>query len=291
MINILVNGSNGQLGNEIRVLQPEFTSYNFHFTDVAELDITNKQAILDFVSGKDIHCIINAAAYTAVDKAESEPEKANLINGTATGNLAEVAKNIGALLVHISTDYIFDGKNHRPLCEDDPPGPVSAYAHSKWLGEVRINEVACKAVTLRTSWLYSEFGVNFVKSMIKYGREREVLNVVFDQIGSPTYAADLASTILQLIPEWLKMISSEVFHYSNEGVTSWYDFTLAIHEIAGIKCRVNPIETKDYPLPATRPFYSVLTKEKIKKKYSIQIPYWRDSLKICIGKIDKPQKT
>lgn len=289
MTNILVTGSNGQLGNEIRALQPDFSNYYFHFTDVAELDITNKQAIFDFISGKNIACIINAAAYTAVDKAETEPEKANLINGLATGNLAEVAKSINALLVHISTDYIFDGKNHRPLTEDDPPGPVSAYARSKWLGEEKINEFSGKAVTLRTSWLYSEFGVNFVKSMIKYGRERDVLNVVFDQIGSPTYAADLANIILQLIPEWIKISSPEVYHYSNEGVASWYDFTQAIHEIAGIKCKVNPIETKDYPLPATRPFYSVLSKEKIKRKYNIHIPYWRDSLRVCIGKIEKSQ--
>lgn len=287
MINILVTGCNGQLGSEIRMLQPEFSDYHFYYTDVAELDITNKQAIFDYVTRKNIGCIINAAAYTAVDKAETEPEKANLINGLATGNLAEVAKSINALLVHISTDYVFDGKNHHPLTEDDLPGPVSAYARSKWLGEVKINEVAGKSVTLRTSWLYSEFGGNFVKSMLKYGRERDLLNVVFDQIGSPTYAADLARIVLQLIPEWSKNTSPEVYHYSNEGVASWYDFTLAIHEIAGIKCRVNPIETKDYPLPATRPFYSVLSKEKIKKKYNIQIPYWRDSLKVCIGKIEK----
>jgi len=287
MINILITGCNGQLGNEIRLLQPDFPNYNFFFTDVAELDITNKQAIFNFVSGKKISCIINAAAYTAVDKAETEPEKANLINGLAAGNLAEVAKNINALFVHISTDYIFDGKNHRPIIEDEPPGPSSAYAKSKWLGEQKINEVAGKAVILRTSWLYSEFGGNFVKSMIKYGRERESLNVVFDQIGSPTYAADLAGIILQLIPEWMSLKAPEVFHYSDEGIASWYDFTMAIHKIAGIKCKVNPIETKDYPLPASRPFYSVMNKEKIKKKYGVQIPYWRDSLEICIRKIEK----
>lgn len=287
MTNILVTGSNGQLGSEIRILQPDFSNYTFYFTDVAELDITNRQAIFDFVSEKDIHCIINAAAYTAVDKAETEPEKANLINGIATGNLAEVAKTIKALLVHISTDYVFDGKNHRPIFENDPAQPISAYARSKWLGEQKITEISPKAVILRTSWLYSEFGANFVKSMLKYGREREVLNVVFDQIGSPTYAADLALIILQLIPEWSNLDAPEILHYSNEGVASWYDFTLAIHEIANIKCSINPIETKDYPLPASRPFYSVMNKEKIKKKYGIKIPYWRDSLKVCINKIEK----
>lgn len=290
MTNILVTGSNGQLGNEIRVLQPGFPDYQFYFTDVAELDITNRQAISDFVSNKDIHCIINAAAYTAVDKAETEPAKADSINGTATGNLAEVAKNLNALLVHVSTDYVFSGTSHRPIREDDPTAPVSAYARSKWLGEQKINETGGKCLIVRTSWLYSEFGVNFVKSMLKYGREREVLNVVYDQIGTPTYAADLAGIILELIPQWLGISSPEVYHYSNEGVTSWYDFTLAIHELTGIHCKVNPIETKDYPLPATRPFYSVLNKEKIKKKYGIQIPHWRESLKICLGKIEKSTK-
>ena len=286
MTNILVTGSNGQLGNEIRMLQTVFPGYHFYFTDIAELDITNRQAIFEFVSGKNIHCIINAAAYTAVDKAESEPQKADLINGIATGNLAEVAKSLDALLVHISTDYVFSGTSHRPIREDDLTAPVSAYARSKWLGEQKISETGGKSVIIRTSWLYSEFGVNFVKSMINYGREREILNVVFDQIGTPTYAADLARIILELIPQWITLSSPEVFHYSNEGVTSWYDFTLAIHELAGIRCRVNPIETKDYPLPATRPFYSVLNKEKIKKKYGVKIPHWRESLKICLSKIE-----
>jgi len=287
MLNILVTGSNGQLGNEIRQLAPDFGGYHFIFTDVAELDITKKTAVNNFVSHHAIEVIINAAAYTAVDKAETEPDIADLINGTAVGNLASAAVKYNTLLVHVSTDYVFSGKAHQPICEDDPTSPDGAYSRSKLLGEQLILQENGKAVILRTSWLYSEFGGNFVKSMLKYGREREQLKVVFDQIGSPTYARDLARIILDLIPKWREYKTPEVFHYSNEGVASWYDFTKAIHEIAGINCKVLPIETKDYPLPAKRPFYSVMNKDKIKKEFGIEIPYWRDSLKDCIGRIEK----
>ncbi len=287
MLNILVTGSNGQLGNEIRQLAPAFKDYHFIFTDVAELDITKKTTVAGFVSHHAIDVIINAAAYTAVDKAETEPEIADLINGTAVGNLASAARKYNALLVHVSTDYVFNGKAHQPINEDDPTAPDGAYARSKLLGEQLILQENSKAIILRTSWLYSEFGGNFVKSMLKYGREREKLNVVFDQIGSPTYARDLARVILELIPKWREYKTPEVFHYSNEGVASWFDFTKAIHEIAGISCKVLSIETKDYPLPAKRPFYSVMNKDKIKKEFNIEIPYWRDSLKDCIGRIEK----
>lgn len=287
MLNILVTGSNGQLGNEIRQLSADFVDYHFIFTDVAELDITKKTTVNNFVSLHAIDVIINAAAYTAVDKAETETDIADLINGTAVGILAAAALKYNALLVHVSTDYVYSGKAHQPINEDDPTAPDGAYARSKLLGEQLILQENGKAVILRTSWLYSEFGGNFVKSMLKYGREREQLKVVFDQIGSPTYARDLAKTILRLIPKWQEYTNPEVFHYSNEGVTSWYDFTKAIHEIAGISCKVLPIETKDYPLPAKRPFYSVMNKDKIKKEFNLEIPYWRDSLKECIARIEK----
>jgi dTDP-4-dehydrorhamnose reductase len=287
MLNILVTGSNGQLGNEIRQLAADFSAYHFIFTDVAELDITKKTTVNNFVSRHAIDVIINAAAYTAVDKAETDPDIADLINGTAVGILAAAALKYNALFVHVSTDYVFSGKAHQPICEDDQTSPDGAYARSKLLGEQLILQENGKAVILRTSWLYSEFGGNFVKSMLKYGRERDQLKVVFDQIGSPTYARDLAKTILQLIPKWQEYKTPEVFHYSNEGVASWYDFTKAIHEIAGISCKVLPIETKDYPLPAKRPFYSVMNKDKIKKEFNLEIPYWRDSLKECIARIEK----
>jgi dTDP-4-dehydrorhamnose reductase len=285
MINVLVTGCNGQLGNEIRVLSGNYPDYHFIYTDVGELDITKPQAVEEFLRAENVDCIINAAAYTAVDKAEEQPEIANLINGEAVGILAQAAKKRNALLVHVSTDYVFSGTAHQPLKEDANPDPQSAYAYSKWLGEQKLLEAKGKGVIVRTSWLYSSFGHNFVKSMLKYGRERDMLNVVYDQVGTPTYAADLAKLILDLVPQWMNLSSPEIFHYSNEGVASWFDFTIAIHQIAGIDCKVNAIETKDYPLPAKRPFYSLMAKDKIRKKYNIEIPYWRDSLKSCIALI------
>lgn len=285
MINILVTGHKGQLGNEIRSIAGNYPDYDFLFTDLEELDITNSEAVEFLIKQNSISCIINVAGYTAVDKAESEPEFADLVNGTAVGILAEAAAKYNALFIHISTDYVFDGKGYRPLVETDKPAPISAYAKSKYLGEKLILQNANKAVILRTSWLYSSFGHNFVKSMLKYGKEKDVLNVVFDQIGTPTYAADLAKVILDLIPTWLNLKKIEIYHFSNEGACSWYDFTKTILEIAGIDCKVNPIETKDYPLPAERPFYSIMSKEKIKKEFDIEIPYWKDSLKICLDKL------
>lgn len=282
MTNILITGANGQLGNEIRKIAGRYPDFNFLFTDVGELDITKPDAINDFIDKEKIDCIINAAAYTAVDKAQEQPETASLINGIAVGNLAEAAKAAGILLVHVSTDYVFDGTHYQPIRENETPNPISAYAYSKFLGEQKLLEQNGKGVIVRTSWLYSEFGSNFVKSMIKFGRERDVLNVVYDQVGTPTYAKDLATVILDLIPEWRKLRAPEIFHYSNEGVASWYDFTLAIHEFAHIGCRVMPIETKDYPLPAKRPFYSLMAKDKIKKAYQVEIPHWRESLKKCV---------
>jgi len=285
MINILVTGSNGQLGNELKEIAGGYTNFKFLFTDVAELDITRHDDIERFIAYNEVKCIINAAAYTAVDKAEDEPEIAGLINGEAVGNLAIAAKAVDALLVHVSTDYIFDGTHHQPIHETATPNPLSAYAASKFLGEQELLQNIAKGVIVRTSWLYSSFGNNFVKSMIKYGRQRDELNVVYDQIGTPTYAADLARLILDLIPEWMKLQKPEIFHYSNEGVASWYDFATAIHEFAKVDCRVNAIETKDYPLPAKRPFYSIMAKEKIKKTYNLHLPHWRESLKKCVEMI------
>jgi dTDP-4-dehydrorhamnose reductase len=282
---ILVTGSNGQLGNELRLLAPAYSGDIFIFTDVAELDITNETDLDYFIDREKPAVIINCAAYTAVDKAEQEDNLAFLINATAVGNLSRAAAKHHSLLIHISTDYVFDGKGFKPYMEDDPTNPVSLYAKSKHAGEQQVQSYAGKALIIRTSWLYSEFGNNFVKTMMKYGREREQLNVVFDQTGTPTYARDLAQTILDIIQKQPVINGVEVFHFSNEGVASWYDFAKAIMEISGINCRINPIETKEYPLPAVRPFYSVFNKSKIKQRFSIEIPYWRDSLQECMKKM------
>lgn len=284
-MHILVTGSNGQLGNEIRLLQATYPVFEFLFTDLAELDITNEEAVDDLVSGFKPAAIINCAAYTAVDKAEQEEKTAFLINSNAVGILARAAAKHDALLVHISTDYVFDGSGFRPYIEEDPTNPVSMYAKSKHAGEQHVSSYANKALIIRTSWLYSEFGHNFVKTIMKYGREREQLNVVFDQIGTPTYARDLARVILHIIENKASIQGVEIFHFSNEGVASWYDFAKAIVECCNIDCLINPIETKAYPLPAVRPFYSVFNKSKIKQRFNVDIPYWRDSLKECIARI------
>jgi dTDP-4-dehydrorhamnose reductase len=284
---ILVTGANGQLGSELRILAHEHPGFTFIFTDVAELDITVENDIDMFVRDDKPDAIINCAAYTAVDKAEQEDSLAFLINATAVGNLARVASKINAVLIHISTDYVFDGKGYKPYMEDDATNPVSLYAKSKHAGEQQVQSYANRAMIIRTSWLYSEFGNNFVKTMMKYGKERGMLNVVFDQTGTPTYARDLAGTILEILQKQPDYKGVEVFHYSNEGVTSWYDFAKAIMEFSSIDCKVNPIETKDYPLPATRPFYSVFNKFKIKQRFGIAIPYWKDSLQECLGRMGK----
>ena len=282
---ILVTGSNGQLGNELKVLAEAYPCFNFVFTDVAELDITSEIEVELMVKTEKPAAIINCAAYTAVDKAEKEDNLAFLINATAVGNLARVSSMHGVLLIHISTDYVFDGKGFRPYQEDDPTNPVSLYAKSKHAGEQQVQSYADKALIIRTSWLYSEFGTNFVKTIMKYGKERGQLNVVFDQIGTPTYARDLAKTILDILKIQPFAEGVEIYNYSNEGVTSWYDFAKAIIEFSGIDCIINPIETKDYPLPAVRPCYSVFNKSKIKHRFQVKIPFWRDSLKECIDRI------
>lgn len=282
---ILVTGSNGQLGSEIRELASLYPHFDFMYTDEAELDITDQEKVNEFFTFYNPDVVINCAAYTAVDKAETESEKAFLINAEAPGILARATADTGAFMVHISTDYVFDGKNYKPYVETDKVCPVSVYAKSKVAGEEAVQQANGKAVIIRTSWLYSAFGNNFVKTMRKYGAERGELNVVADQTGTPTYARDLAKAILDTLPLAMTAEGVEIFHYSNEGVTSWYDFAREIMQFSKINCKVNAITTKDYPLPAARPYYSVFDKSKIKKKFAIEIPHWKDSLKLCIGRL------
>ena len=282
---ILVTGSKGQLGNEIRILAEDYPDLDFMFTDIDELDITDIGKVEGFFSANQPDAVVNCAAYTAVDKAEADESTAFLLNATAVEYLAKSATKIGALLVHVSTDYVFDGKSYLPYNELEITNPQSAYGRSKLAGENAVLQFAAQGLILRTSWLYSSFGNNFVKTMVKYGSERDELNVVFDQVGTPTYAKDLAKVILDAIPFELQRSGTDLFHYSNEGVTSWYDFAKTILAFSGISCNIKPILTKDYPLPASRPCFSVLNKSKIKEMYKIKIPYWSDSLKDCIQRL------
>jgi dTDP-4-dehydrorhamnose reductase len=284
---LLVTGANGQLGSELKDLSVSYPRYEFTFTDEKELDITNEALLDEYFTILHPDVVINCAAYTAVDKAESEDRTAFLINSKATGYLSSVSAKYRALLIHISTDYVFDGKAYSPYSETSGTSPVSAYGRSKSAGELQIHQYSTDALIIRTSWLYSGFGSNFVKSIIKYAKERGTLNVVYDQIGTPTYARDLAKMILEILPSAMKLTGVEIFHYSNEGVASWYDFAKAIVEFSGIPCIINPILSKDYPQAAVRPFYSVLDKSKIREKFSLNIPYWRESLKDCIGKLNE----
>ncbi len=297
MPNILVTGSNGQLGSELRELVNHSTlpngnafRYNiqhstFHFTDKTTLDITNKNAVNDFCLTNDIEVIVNCAAYTAVDKAEEDQENAEKVNHLAVKYLSEVAKEHNISLIHISTDYVFDGTNYRPYIENDPANPKSVYGATKLAGEKAMQEAnPANSIIIRTSWVYSSFGNNFVKTMLRLGKERDTLGVIFDQVGTPTYAKDLAHALLRMLNDECLMLNDtvEIYHYSNEGVTSWYDFAKAIFELSGIECKVNPIETKAYPTPAQRPHYSLLNKAKIKKELGLTIPYWKDSLDECL---------
>lgn len=281
MKKILVTGSNGQLGNEIQAIANKYTDLKFFFTDVKELDICDSVAIDLYIALHKIDFIINCAAYTAVDKAEEEKALANKINIEAIENLAKASLKFNVLLIHISTDYVFDGTNHRPYLESDKTNPNSHYGYTKAEAEIIIQKTCDKAIIIRTSWLYSTFGNNFVKTMLKYGNERDELKVVNDQIGTPTYAADLASTILKLIRNQTTK-EVEIYNFSNQGVCSWYDFAKEIIEQKNINCKITPIESKDYPTAANRPFYSVLNKSKISKSLNMDIPHWKDSLKICL---------
>ena len=294
---VLVTGKNGQLGQSLQKIEHNYPLYAFTFAGHEELDLSLPQSISNYFEDKHFDVIINCAAYTAVDKAESEHELADQINHLAVKHLAKIAKKQNALLIHISTDFVFNGKNYKPYTETDFTGPQNIYGLTKLKGEEAIQEIDPNAVIIRTSWVYSEFGSNFVKTMLRMGREKDAINVIYDQVGAPTYAGDLAVAIMDILAgDTLKNSQSEismkseqknvsVYHYSNEGVCSWYDFSKAIFELCNIPCQVKPIETKDYPTPAKRPHYSILNKSKIKNMSDTNIPYWRDSLKICLGNI------
>ena len=282
-MNILLTGCNGQLGNEIQLLEKDYGQHRFFNTDVAELDITNQLAVADFVGRNEIDGIINCAAYTAVDKAEDNKELCTTLNTVAPAYLAAAVEKRGGWIVQVSTDYVFNGKAHKPYVETDTPSPDSVYGSTKLAGELGVQKFCKRAMVIRTAWLYSTFGNNFVKTMIRLGKEKAELGVVFDQIGTPTYAGDLAKAIMTAVEKGIK---PGVYHFSNEGVTSWYDFTKAIHRIAGITtCKVRPIHTSEYPTPANRPNFSVLDKTKIKETYDMEIPYWEESLHKCIEKL------
>ena len=280
---ILITGCNGQLGSEMQLLEMENPQHTYFNTDVAELDITDQKAIETFVEENQIDGIVNCAAYTAVDKAEDNQEICTKLNANAPEYLAAAIEKRGGWMVQISTDYVFDGTNHTPYVESDPVCPNSVYGRTKLAGEEAALKACQKTMIIRTAWLYSTFGNNFVKTMIRLGNEKPELGVIFDQIGSPTYARDLAVAIFAAINQG---IVPGIYHFSNEGVISWYDFTKAIHRIAGItQCHVRPLHTSEYPTPANRPHYSVLDKTKIKQTYGIEVPYWEESLEVCVHKL------
>lgn len=282
-MNILITGCNGQLGNEIRLLENRHPEHVFFNTDVSELDITKADQVDAYVQNNKIDGIINCAAYTAVDKAESDLDFCRLLNSTAPAYLADAVQRRNGWMIQVSTDYVFDGTNHIPYLESDPTAPIGVYGNTKREGEIEVMNRCRQAVIIRTAWLYSTFGNNFVKTMLRLGREKQQLGVISDQIGTPTYAADLAEAILHIID---KGIVAGIYHYTDEGVAGWYDFTKAIHRIAGITtCQVNAIGTEDYPTPARRPHYSVLNKKKIKDTFDLSIPHWEESLVRCIDKL------
>ena len=285
-MNILITGSNGQLGSEMRVLSKEHPKHHYWFTDVVEadgvqtMDITDRKAVASFVANNSIDLIVNCAAYTNVDKAEEDEATAMKINADALSVLG----GQGIKVIHVSTDYVFSGDEHVPCRETDPVAPRTAYGRTKYAGEKRLLAECPEAIILRTAWLYSSFGNNFVKTMIRLGREKQQLGVVFDQIGSPTYAADLAQAIFTVIesPVW----HPGIYHFTNEGVCSWYDFTIAIHSMAGITdCQVRPILSEEYQYKTPRPHYSVLDKSKFKKTFGVSIPYWQEALKRCMSEL------
>ena len=282
---ILVTGANGQLGSEMRKLGA-VSPNEYIFTDVQELDITNKQAVMSFVEQNGVNIIVNCAAYTNVDRAEDDESTAELINATAVKNLAEAAKAQDATLFHISTDYVFGAEGNTPRSEDMPTNPLGVYGKTKLKGEQAIAEVGAKAIIIRTAWLYSEFGNNFLKTMLRLTAEKESLNVVFDQVGTPTYAGDLALVIFSIIEGNLYAGNEGVYHFSNEGVCSWYDFANEIAIAAGnINCNIQPCHSSEFPSKVMRPPYSVLDKTKIKQTFGVDIPHWRDSMLYCLERL------
>ena len=282
--NILVTGSMGQLGSEIKELSSNY-NYNFFFTTRDDIDITSKDSIKEFCQTNSINVIINCAAYTAVDKAQSDIENADLVNRKAVKKLSIVAKELNIKLIHISTDYVFDGKNFKPYVEEFQTNPQSVYGKTKLDGENELLDInPLNSIIIRTSWVYSYYGNNFVKTMLRLGKEKEELGVIFDQIGTPTYAAHLAKTILDIIPQ-IENSKVEIYNYSNEGVLSWYDFAKEIMKMAKLNCKVKAIETYQYPTPAKRPHFSLLNKSKIKSKFNLEIPYWKDGLDDCLKRL------
>ncbi|MDL2282375.1 dTDP-4-dehydrorhamnose reductase [Parabacteroides sp. OttesenSCG-928-G06] len=284
MKQILVTGANGQLGRAFQKRIGKYPTLEFFFTDMDTLDITNKDALFAYLRSNRIQCILNLAAYTAVEQAENDMKMAYRINAEALRNLAEVASAFRCHVIHISTDYVFDGTSCRPYLETDATRPLSAYGRTKLAGEVILQEGITDAVIVRTSWLYSEYGTNFLKTMLRLGREKEEVTVVTDQIGTPTYAGDLANALLAILARWEKGAwEAGIYHFSNEGVCSWYDFARKIMELAGLSCRVIPVESKDYPAKVARPLYSVLNKTKIKTTYNLTIPHWEESLRSIVS--------
>jgi len=285
---VLITGSNGQLGSEIRELVANYKELDFVFKDLPDFNICNFNLLQVFITENNINAVINCAAYTAVDKAEEDAETAERVNSIGVSNLVNALAKVNGKLIHISTDYVFDGDHFLPYKESDPVSPIGVYGETKRAGELAVINSAIDAIVIRTSWLYSSYGNNFVKTMLRLGSEKENLGVIFDQVGTPTYARDLAKTCLEILCENTSENISKngsLYHYSNEGVASWYDFAIAIMNLGVVDCKVRPIETKDYPTLAKRPQYSVLNKSKIKTDFKIEIPYWRDSLKDCIEKI------
>ena len=287
---VLVTGSNGQLGCEIRNLKTEYKGIELIFRDLIDLDICDGQLINKFIREKNISAVINCAAYTAVDKAEQNVEISEKVNSIGVSNLVSALNMVNGKLIHISTDYVFDGNHSQPYKESDPISPIGIYGETKRAGELVVLNSNIDSIVIRTSWLYSSFGNNFVKTMVRLGNEKKSVNVIYDQVGTPTYARDLAKVCLDILSiSDIERISSQgkVYHYSNEGVASWYDFAVAIMELLGSKCKIKAIQTIDYPTTAKRPHFSVLNKAKIKKDFNIEIPYWKDSLKECINKLMK----
>ena len=287
-MNILITGSYGQLGSEIKDLVTNYKNFNFFFMDLPELNICNSEELNTFIVDQNINAVINCAAYTAVDKAEKDEYTAQKVNSEGVLNLVNALKKVNGKLIHISTDYVFDGNHSQPYKESNPVSPVGVYGETKRAGELAVINSSIDALVIRTYWLYSVYGNNFLKTMLKLGHDKDELGVIFDQVGTPTNASDLAKTCLDILAyskEANINSKGKIYHYSNEGVTSWYDFAKAIMELGSIDCKIRPIETKDYPTPAKRPHYSVLNKSKIKTDFNIQIPNWRDSLDKCILKL------
>jgi len=279
---ILVTGGNGQLGSELQALAGSYPAYSFVFTDLEDLDITDESAVAEFININKIEAILNCAAYTAVDKAEEEKNLADKVNCRAVKILALLAREKKLRLIHISTDYIFDGKGHIPYTAKGKANPVNHYGKSKWEGEQTIMTLnPLNSLIIRTSWVYSSYGNNFVKTMMRLGSERSELNVIDDQVGSPTYAKDLAEFLLEHALTYTSD-KTGIYHFTNEGVCSWYDFAKEIIQMAALECQINPIPTSSYPTPAKRPYYSLLDKADLKRDFGVTIPYWKDSLRTCI---------